>query len=56
MIDYKIIQDNLLNASQISIVPEEGLLVLFPSWLHHSVQANTSNEERIVISFNIDLN
>ena len=52
----KIIQDNLLNASQISIVPEEGLLVLFPSWLHHSVQANTSNKERIVISFNIDLN
>ena len=46
---------NKLNAEIVSIVPEEGLLVLFPSYLHHSVNQNDSNEERVVISFNIDL-
>ena len=46
---------NKLNSNSHSIIPKEGLLVLFPSYLHHSVDMNTSNEERIVISFNIDL-
>jgi uncharacterized protein (TIGR02466 family) len=51
----KILKDNLLNATEMAIIPEDGLLVLFPSWLHHSVKANTSNKERVVISFNVDL-
>ena len=38
-----------------SITPVEGGLVLFPSYLDHSVNENYSNEERIVISFNINL-
>ena len=38
-----------------SISPVEGSLVLFPSYLDHSVNENISNEERIVISFNISL-
>ena len=44
-----------LNMEQVNITPQEGLLVLFPSYLHHSVNANITDEERIVISFNIDL-
>ena len=44
-----------LNVDQINITPQEGLLVMFPSYLHHSVAENQSNEERIVVSFNIDL-
>ena len=51
----KIANPNKLNTNIISIKPEEGLLVLFPSYLHHSVDANNSNEDRIVISFNINL-
>ena len=51
----KIKEQNKLNSNVFSIEPKEGLLVLFPSYLHHSVDMNTSNEERIVISFNIDL-
>ena len=47
---------NKLNSDSHSIKPKEGLLVLFPSYLHHSVEVNQSNEERIVISFNINLN
>ena len=46
---------NLLNAMVNSISPAEGVLVLFPSYLDHSVNANLSNDERIVISFNISL-
>jgi len=49
------IGSNKLNANYQSIAPQEGLLVLFPSYLHHSVEENKSNDERIVISFNINL-
>ena len=44
---------NSLNAMVNSISPFEGGLILFPSYLDHSVNENISNEERIVISFNI---
>ena len=46
---------NKLNATSHSVEPKEDLLILFPSYLHHSVDPNTSNENRIVISFNINL-
>ena len=51
----KILKPNKLNSNVFTIQPKEGLLVLFPSYLHHSVDLNRSKEERIVISFNIDL-
>ena len=44
---------NFLNAQVNGISPKEGALVLFPSYLDHSVNENLSNDERIVISFNI---
>ena len=44
---------NSLNAQVNGITPSEGALVLFPSFLDHSVNANLSEEERIVISFNV---
>ncbi|WP_413581522.1 2OG-Fe(II) oxygenase family protein [Bdellovibrio sp. HCB288] len=37
-----------------SIEPQEGHVVLFESWLRHEVPANTSDKERISISFNYD--
>ena len=51
----KSLEPNYLNAMVNSISPVEGSLVLFPSYLDHSVNENISNEERIVISFNISL-
>ncbi len=48
-----VLNPNLLNAQINGISPKEGALVLFPSFLDHSVNENKSNEERIVISFNI---
>lgn len=35
-------------------VVEEGLIVLFPSWLPHYSQPNQSDDDRIIISFNLD--
>lgn len=37
-----------------SIIPEMGMVVLFPSWLLHSSETS-KDEERIVISFNSGL-
>ena len=48
-----VLEPNLLNAQVNGITPKEGALVLFPSYLDHSVNENKSKEERIVISFNI---
>ncbi len=48
-----VVKPNLLNAQVNGINPKEGALVLFPSYVEHSVNENLSNEERIVVSFNI---
>lgn len=36
------------------IVPDDGDIILFPSWLTHFTRTNNTNEERISIAFNID--
>lgn len=36
-----------------NIEPEEGLIVLFPSWLMHKVEPNRSNDIRVSLSFNV---
>ncbi len=46
---------NSLNAMVNSVKPIEGGLVLFPSYLDHSVNPNLSQDERVVVSFNINL-
>ena len=43
------------NAQIQQIPPEEGRLIMFPSWLEHSVGQNLSDSLRISLSFNIDL-
>ncbi|MRX26982.1 putative 2OG-Fe(II) oxygenase [Kangiella sp. HZ709] len=39
-----------------SISPEDGMLLIFPSYLYHEVLKNTSSAERINIAFNIKIN
>ena len=46
---------NSINAQVQSVTPKPGTLVLFPSYLEHKVNTNLSNEDRIVISFNVSL-
>ncbi|MDX2315255.1 MAG: TIGR02466 family protein [Gammaproteobacteria bacterium] len=44
-----------INSSIHSISPEVGTLIIFPSWLEHSVNQNLSDSDRISRSFNINL-
>ena len=48
-------KDTTLSAETANFIPSEGDLLIFPSYLHHSVEENMSEEERIVISFNIQI-
>jgi uncharacterized protein (TIGR02466 family) len=41
------------NTDQVVVRVTNGTLLLFPSYLEHSVDANTSEEERVSISFNV---
>ena len=43
------------SANTITIKPEEGDLLIFPSYLYHSVSENLSEDDRVVISFNVDI-
>lgn len=38
----------------LTVVPDDGDIILFPSWMIHGVRKNKSNEERISIAFNLD--
>jgi uncharacterized protein (TIGR02466 family) len=44
---------NLDERSSIEVVPEEGKLILFPSWLEHHVTENQSSKDRVAISINV---
>ncbi len=41
------------NTDQVVVNVKDGTLLLFPSWLQHSVSTNQSDGERISVSFNI---
>lgn len=43
------------NSAKHRFTPEEGLMLLFPSWLEHSVEPNLSGEERVSLAFNLTL-
>ena len=36
--------------------PEPGKMLLFPGWLEHGVQTNTTDNERVSVSFNVHFN
>lgn len=40
------------NSNNTKVVVEENDLIIFPSWLDHSVEINNSNTERVVLGFN----
>ena len=48
-------QANELNSNSASIKINEGDLLIFPAYLPHSVDENRSNENRVIVSFNIDI-
>ena len=52
----KINKETEFNANIRGLNVKEGDLLFFPSYLPHKVGRNMSNEDRIVISFNINVN
>jgi hypothetical protein len=44
------------NAGEVTLEVRDGLMLMFPSWLEHSVGFNTSDVKRISVSFNIMFN
>ena len=53
MVIYYQHKKNQFTGESIRIEPLEGNIILFPSYLPHSVETNNHDEERISISFNI---
>jgi uncharacterized protein (TIGR02466 family) len=51
----EIANKNELNNEAARLEVQEGELLLFPSYLPHKVGKNESGEDRIVISFNVDI-
>ena len=51
----EILQNNELNAHVAGIEVSEGDLLIFPGYLPHKVAMNESDEDRIVISFNVGI-
>lgn len=50
--EYKNIGDSPITHTECRYIPEPGTLIIFPSWLPHSVEINNSTEDRISLSFN----
>jgi ectoine hydroxylase-related dioxygenase (phytanoyl-CoA dioxygenase family) len=46
-------EETPLTARTMHIPVKTGILIMFPSWLQHSVVANPTEEERVSLSFNI---
>ena len=46
-------EKNQFTAESVKIEPEEGQIILWPSYIPHSVETNDHDEERISISFNV---
>lgn len=51
-LNYRL-ENNIMHSCNIR--PKEGTLLVFPSHIHHGVNPNTSDEDRISIAFNIRL-
>ncbi len=48
-----VIELTAYNTDQVVVSVAEGMLLLFPAWLPHSVSANRSDRQRVSISFNV---
>lgn len=46
-------EKNSFTGEMMRIEPEEGSIILFPSYIPHSVETNSHDDERISISFNM---
>ena len=47
--------ESIHTSSRVSWTPKPNDLIFFPSWVNHEVEKNNSQEDRIVLSFNLEL-
>ena len=43
---------NAMTSGVVNITPKSNMLLVFPSWMNHSVETNLNNDPRISVSFN----
>ncbi|MDH3464046.1 MAG: 2OG-Fe(II) oxygenase family protein [Acidimicrobiia bacterium] len=55
MLDPPIVETTPLNSQVQAIDAVEGRMVIFRSWLRHSVLPSTIDEDRVTISFNVTM-
>ena len=55
MLDPPITHGNIFNVLIRNVVPSAGTMVLFRSWLRHSVKPTKGKEERISVAFNLTM-
>jgi len=48
-------ESNYINAQNVKCVPEDHVLLLFPSWLPHGVGLNKSKKRRISVAINFNV-
>lgn len=53
VITLPVTRKTALTSRHIKRTPQAGEFILFPSWLEHSVDVNSSGEERVSVAFNI---
>jgi Putative 2OG-Fe(II) oxygenase len=46
---------NIWTLPKIAYKPNEGMMLLFPSWLMYEMEVNLSDENRIYLSFNLGI-
>ena len=51
----KITKYTEISAPIVEITPKEGDLLIFPAYLYHAVSENLAEEDRIIVSFNVDI-
>lgn len=54
-LDPRKVQYNIFNQGSFKFKVKKDTLVIFPAWLHHSVDINRTSKDRLGISFNIML-
>ncbi len=55
MLEPPVTHANIFNASIRNVPPKPGTMILFRSWLRHSVKPTKGREERISVAFNITM-
>ena len=53
VIEPRYTEPTALTSSRAQVPVKTGVMIIFPSWLPHSVEPNPTQEERVSLSFNI---